>query len=82
MPYYYCELGVTKKIITLATDKYDNIDIDIDSEINEFEKENNIKFAESQKEAIEGAIENGIEIITGGPGTGKTTIINCITQYF
>lgn len=82
MPYYYCELNVTKKIISLATNKYDNIDINIEDEIEEFEKLNAIDFAESQKEAISGALENGIEVITGGPGTGKTTIINCITQIY
>lgn len=82
MSYYYCELNVTKKIISLATNKYENINIDIDAEIEEFEKLNSIDFAESQKEAISGALENGIEVITGGPGTGKTTIINCITHIY
>ncbi|MFL0250472.1 ATP-dependent RecD-like DNA helicase [Clostridium neuense] len=82
MPYYYSELGVTRKIITLAYDKYKEIEIDINSKIKEFEKENNIEFAASQKDAIEGAITNGVEIITGGPGTGKTTIIRCITSIF
>lgn len=82
MPYYYCELGVTKKIVTLSIDKYDDIDIDINSHIEEFEKLNSIDFAPIQKDAIRGAFENGIEIITGGPGTGKTTIINCITHIF
>ncbi|KOF57042.1 MULTISPECIES: SF1B family DNA helicase RecD2 [Clostridium] len=82
MPYYYSELGVTRKIITLAYDKYKELDVDINSEIEKFQKENNIEFAASQKEAIEGAIKNGFEIITGGPGTGKTTIIRCITSIF
>ncbi|MBV7272185.1 ATP-dependent RecD-like DNA helicase [Clostridiaceae bacterium UIB06] len=82
LPYYYCELGVTKKILTLALSKYDDIGIEIDKEIEEFERSNGIDFAQSQKEAIRGAIENGVEIITGGPGTGKTTIINCITEIF
>lgn len=82
MPYYYCELGVTQNILTFAMAKYDNINIDIEKEISDFEKENSISFAASQKEAISGAVKNGIEIITGGPGTGKTTIINCITGIF
>lgn len=82
MPYYYCELSVTSKILTLSTSSYDNIKIDIDEEIKSFEKDNNITFAPTQIEAIEGAFENGIEIITGGPGTGKTTIIKCITEIF
>ena len=80
--YYYCELGVTKKVLSLALSKYDNIGINVDEEIKNFEKNSCIEFAPSQKEAIRGAIENGVEIITGGPGTGKTTIINCITQIF
>ncbi len=82
LPYYYCELGVTKKIITLAVNKYNDMDVNVDEEIKYFEKDNSIKFATSQKEAIRGAVENGVEIITGGPGTGKTTIINCITEIF
>jgi exodeoxyribonuclease V alpha subunit len=82
IPYYYCELGITKKILSLALNKYDDIGIEIDKEIEAFERGNGIDFAPSQKEAIRGAIKNGVEIITGGPGTGKTTIINCITEIF
>ncbi|KYH29366.1 MULTISPECIES: ATP-dependent RecD-like DNA helicase [Clostridium] len=82
MPYYYCELSVTSKILTLSISNYDNIKIDVESEIEKFEKDNNIKFAPTQIEAIKGAFTNGIEIITGGPGTGKTTIIKCITEIF
>jgi exodeoxyribonuclease V alpha subunit len=82
LPYYYCELGVTKKILTLAFGQYEKMDVDIDREIDEFEKKHNISFAPSQKEAIQGIVDNGIELITGGPGTGKTTIINCIIDIF
>lgn len=79
---HYSEMSVTYKLITLASAGYDQIKIDVEKEIESFEKENNITFAESQKEAIRGAILNGIEVITGGPGTGKTTIINCILSIF
>ena len=82
IPFYYCELGITKKIITLSVSKYDEVEIDIEEEIKNFEKEKNIQFATSQKVAICGAVEHSIEVITGGPGTGKTTIINCITEVF
>lgn len=80
--YHYCELSVTYKLITLATAAFSEIKLDVEKEIKEFEKSNNILFAESQKEAIRGAIDSGIEVITGGPGTGKTTIINCILSIF
>ncbi|ABK62496.1 SF1B family DNA helicase RecD2 [Clostridium novyi] len=82
MPYYYCELSVTSKILTLSTSDYGKLNIDVDDKIQEFEKDNNISFAPTQIQAIKGAFEGGIEIITGGPGTGKTTIIKCITEIF
>ncbi len=52
----------------------------IDTYISEYEKINNITFNNDQKEAIKGAIENNFFIITGGPGTGKTTIIKAIVM--
>ncbi|WP_163195698.1 ATP-dependent RecD-like DNA helicase [Clostridium thermarum] len=82
LPYYYCELGVTKKILTMAFGQYEVLNVDIDREIKDFEKKYNISFAPSQIEAIRGIVDNGVEIITGGPGTGKTTIINCIIEIF
>lgn len=82
IPYYYCELGVTKNVLNLSVEKFDKIKIEVSKDIKKFEAENNIKFAQSQKQAIKGALETGIEVITGGPGTGKTTIINCIAEIF
>lgn len=80
--YYFSELGITKKIASLCMYNYQTINSDIDFEISRFEKDNNITFAKSQKEAIKGAFVNGIEIITGGPGTGKTTIIKAIIEIY
>ncbi|MCR1951783.1 MULTISPECIES: SF1B family DNA helicase RecD2 [Clostridium] len=82
LPYYYCELGVTNKIITLSIENFRTINSDVEFEIEAFERKNKIKFANSQREAIVGAFENGIEIITGGPGTGKTTIIKSIIEIY
>lgn len=82
IPNYYCELGITNRILTLAISNFQDISVDVDHLILQFEKKNNITFAESQKDAIISAFQNGIEIITGGPGTGKTTIIKCIIEIF
>ncbi|MGL4453895.1 MAG: SF1B family DNA helicase RecD2 [Sarcina sp.] len=82
IPYYYSELGITNKILTLAIANFQNINVDIEDLVSRFEQFNGITFAPSQREAILGAFENGIEIITGGPGTGKTTIIKAIIDIF
>ena len=82
IPNYYCELGITNRILTLAISNFQDISVDVDHLILQFEKKNNITFAESQKDAIISAFQNGIEIITGGPGTGKTTILKCIIEIF
>ncbi|WP_346897167.1 ATP-dependent RecD-like DNA helicase [Clostridium sp. UBA7503] len=82
MSYLYLEMSVTRKIVELATTNYDKLSLNVNEKIKDFENKANIKLANSQKEAIEGAFFNGIEVITGGPGTGKTTIINCIVSIF
>ena len=50
----------------------------VDREIDKFQKKHNITFSARQREAIAAAAKEGVLVITGGPGTGKTTIINCI----
>ena len=49
-----------------------------DRDISRFEKKHRIAFSPRQRETISRALETGVFVITGGPGTGKTTIINCI----
>ena len=49
-------------------------------DIDRFERDRGICFSEKQRDAIISALEQGVLVITGGPGTGKTTIINCIIR--
>ncbi len=82
IPFYYCEVGVTKRIVEISTSIFKDLEINVALEIADFEIKKKIHFSKSQREAISLAFKNGIEIITGGPGTGKTTIINCILHIF
>lgn len=82
IPYYVSENGVCKQIIKLSQAEFEDLYIDIDKEIKVVEKQENIKLATNQVLAVKEAIENGVVIITGGPGTGKTTTINTIIKIF
>ena len=66
-----CELLVS---VPPAEDRHADRDID------RFEQRESIRFSDRQREAIRSALRHGVLVITGGPGTGKTTIINCIIR--
>lgn len=69
-------IGLKLKVLRSNALKFYNMDID--SRIKLIEDTQNITFASKQKEAIRYAFENNVLVITGGPGTGKTTILNAI----
>lgn len=77
--YYKLEKNVATRLITLNHDAK-RIAIDADTLIAEFERNNKITFHAGQLGAVKSALINGVTVITGGPGTGKTTIINCIAD--
>lgn len=81
-PYHVAENNVARKIVELARAELKSLNIDVDEMIKSIEEEENIQFAKRQIEAIKESIENGMVVITGGPGTGKTTIINAIIRIF
>ncbi len=61
---------------------YDVADEEILKRIKRIEKQTKIELDEQQVYAVKEAVKNGLLIITGGPGTGKTTTINTIIRYF
>ena len=81
-PYYYGqEKNTARKLIELGLTK--NVeDHGIDEAISRIEEHTHIHLDEMQKEAVIQAAKNGVTVITGGPGTGKTTTINAIIRYF
>ena len=79
--FYYTELSVARMLNDLSV-KIEKNEKEISDKIDKLSGAEGIKLDELQKEAVINAIVNGVAIITGGPGTGKTTIINLIIKYF
>lgn len=78
---YYVELNSARLLTDLQL-RYDMEQDELEREIQKIEKEEKLTLDELQRAAVKSAIEAGVAVITGGPGTGKTTIINVIIKYF
>lgn len=76
----------TEKIVGLTLNLINEVcsekKVDVTDSISTYEKMNRLSMHENQKRAVEVAINNGVSVITGGPGTGKTTIVKCMLQIF
>ena len=79
--YYEAEQDISTNLYLLSNDNKLNV-LDFTKEIAILEQENNVYYNDDQKKAIKNALENKITIISGGPGTGKTTIINAIVKLY
>lgn len=79
--YYYMELNTAKMLHDLnvreeASDEF------LTRRLREIEAESGMELDELQRTAVKEAMQNGITIVAGGPGTGKTTTINAMIQFF
>ena len=79
--FYYMEANTAAMLKQLDV-TYDVPDIEIEAAIRNIEKKTEMELDEHQAEAVKEAVRNGLLVITGGPGTGKTTTINTIIKYF
>ncbi len=79
--YYYMELNVARMLYDLDL-KTEAEETDVYQKLKYIEKETGTELDPMQKKAVYEAVKNGLFILTGGPGTGKTTTINAMIRYF
>lgn len=79
---YIAEVEAAHHIFELQNAKKDDIEIDVVKYLDEVEAKEGIKLADKQVEAVKTSVETGMMILTGGPGTGKTTTIKSILSIF
>lgn len=78
---YHTELN-TARMLTELNILCGREDYQVDKRIERIEQELGEELDEKQRLAVKEAVQNGLLVITGGPGTGKTTTINAILKYF
>lgn len=78
--FYDAERRVAERLLEMSELIFDSDYETIDKMIKQFEENNNIELAEAQLKAVRNVFENSAMVITGGPGTGKTTIIKAIIE--
>ena len=78
---YHTELAIAHRLFAL---KFEDMPDEkaFDKDLHSIEKEENITLESMQREAVRASAGSGIVVITGGPGTGKTTTFNTIIRYF
>ena len=80
--FYICEKNIAEKLLILKQAKNIKKIKDFEKKFKQKEENINIVLSEKQKEAIKAVNDNNVCIITGGPGTGKTTIIKFIIELY
>ena len=79
--YYYMELNTAKMLHDLNVPYAVNEELSI-RRLHQIEENAGMELDELQRDAVMGAVKNGVFLLTGGPGTGKTTTINAMIRYF
>ena len=82
IPFYKAEDNIVTRLMIIDTSRNVKKIPNIDKELKEIEKNDKIELSEKQVEAIKAVNDNNVCIITGGPGTGKTTIIKNIIELY
>lgn len=78
---YYVELNTARMLVDLQL-RFEMPENELDAAIAAIERDEDITLDDMQRNAVKSAITAGVAVITGGPGTGKTTIIDAIIKYY
>ncbi len=80
--YYLAEQKVCRSIAAVESASLKPLSVDIDSMIRMTQVQSGIELSQQQIYAVKSSLTSGFSVITGGPGTGKTTIINTLINIF
>ncbi len=78
--YFHAEMGVARRLYAVMRSGKTGTGIPMETAVSQAERRAGITLSERQREACYMAMQNGVSVITGGPGTGKTTVINAIIE--
>ncbi|WP_068556672.1 SF1B family DNA helicase RecD2 [Thermotalea metallivorans] len=81
-PFYYSEVGVARRIKEILSVERKYQRADVGKIIEKIERDENIVYDQVQKEAIQRAVQSKVMVLTGGPGTGKTTTTLAMIKVF
>jgi exodeoxyribonuclease V alpha subunit len=79
---YIAECAVAEAIKRLVAAPVPLADMPLDAMIADIESRDGIDYAPEQREAVKSTLAHGVSVVTGGPGTGKTTVINAICEIY
>lgn len=78
--YYKTECMIVRKIAEMTGEKPKTVAANVDAVIRKAESEGDVALSAQQRDAVKNSLGHSVSIITGGPGTGKTTIINTLIK--
>ncbi|GAB6095994.1 ATP-dependent RecD-like DNA helicase [Desulfatiferula olefinivorans] len=81
-PLFFCEQGVARRLIDLTAASVDKTPSEAEADLAWVESRLAISLAPLQKQAVQTALTSKVMVVTGGPGTGKTTLINALLKIF
>lgn len=81
-PFHIAENNVAMKLVEISRVEFPDLELDVEKEIEKIQEQESIEFGKKQILAIKESTESGVIVITGGPGTGKTTTINAIINIY